>query len=292
MNRRNVLGNRVEESNTLWVILTGMLVTAVQFIIYHFVNGGWLGILLSALCILVGSAVVQAITREQEELLGYLLIPCVFSGVLGLLLPYAEIPFFPESTTMLFGCLFAWLVPVVFGMVYTWVMGNTEAVSFARFYKRAAIFFYMVYFGLVIYATFFQHNTASKEIQVQMIPFATFAAFVDGVMKETVSIGRVVEFVINRVVFFLPYGFFIGMVCRKLHGILRIILLLLLPVLMELIQLIFRWGTCDIDDIIFRFLGSLFGLLGFLVFDSLFQHFTARHFDGSEVDRDYYGRKI
>lgn len=292
MNRRNVLGNRIEESKTLWVIVIGLLVTAIQFAIYYFVSGGWLGILLSAVVVLIGSVLVHFITTEQEELMGFLLIPCAFSGVVGLLLPYVEIPFFSESNVVLLGCLVTWLVPVVYAMIYTWANGNTEMAGFAKLYTRATVFFYLVYFALVIYGAIFQQTAAEEGNATQWIPFATFAALINGVVKKTITAQRVVEFLLNRVVFFLPYGFFIGMVCRKLHGILRVILLLFLPAVLEAVQLFFGWGTCDVDDVIFRFIGSLLGLIGFLVFDAMFQHFTARHFDGSEINRDYYGRKI
>lgn len=292
MNRRNVLGNRIEESKTLWVIITGILVTAIQFAIYHFVSGGWLGVLLSAVVVLIGSVVVHFITSEQEELVGYLLIPCTFSGVMGLLLPYVEIPFFPEGNVVLIGCLLTWLVPVVYAVIYTWANGNTEIAGFAKFYIRAIVFFYLVYFALMIYGAFFRQIPAEDGSSTQWIPFATFAALVNGVMKDTVSVARVIEFLLNRVVFFLPYGFFIGLACRKLHGILRVILLLFLPAVLEMIQLLFQWGTCDVDDIIFRFVGGLLGFISFLLFDAAFQRFTARHFNGSEISRDYYGRKI
>jgi len=292
MNRRNVLGNRIEESKTLWVILTGILVTGLQFVIYHFVSGGWLGILLASVLVLAGSVVVHFITGEQEELMGYLLIPCVFSGAMGVLLPYAEIPFFPEKGTMLIGCLFTWLIPVVYAIIYTWINGNPAISGFARFYIRAYIFFYVVYFALILYGLFFHRTAVAEGNAAQWIPFATFAALVNGVIKGVTEFSEVTGFLLNRVVVFLPYGFFIGLVGRKLHGMVRMILLLLLPALIELVQLLFRFGTCDVDDIIFRFLGALLGFFCFLLFDAAFEHFTARHFDGSEIDRDYYGRKI
>jgi glycopeptide antibiotics resistance protein len=292
MNRRNVLGNRIEESKTLWVIIIGILVTAIQFAVYHFVNGGGLGLLLAAVAALVGSVVVHFITTEQEELMSFLLIPCTFSGVVGLMLPYAEIPFLPEGNVVLLGCLITWLVPVLYATIYTWANGNTEIAGFAKFYSRALVLFYLVYFALMVYGTFANRTAAEAGNDAQWIPFATFAALVNGVMKDTVSVARVLEFLLNRIVFFLPYGFFIGLVCRKLHGVLRVFLLVFLPVALEAVSLLFRWDTCDIDNVIFRFIGALLGFVSFLVFDLAFQHFTARHFNGSEISRDYYGRKI
>lgn len=292
MNRRNVLGNRIEESKTLWIIVGGMLVTALQFVIYSLIETEWLSLVLAALCALLGSAAIHFITKEQEEILSCLLIPCVFFGALGLLFLYTEGTPFPDSDTVLLGVLFTWLVPVAYAVTYTWIAGHGETASFAKFFRRAIVCFYLVYFGLVVYGSFFYGEAMTEAVPAQWIPFATFAALVNGVMQDVVPVGRVIEFLANRIVFFLPYGFFVGMVCRKLHGMLRIVLLFLLPAVLELLQLVLHRGTCDMDDIIFRLLGSLLGLLAFLAFDALFQHFTARHFDGSEISRDYYGRRI
>ena len=292
MNRRNVLGNRIEESKTLWVILAGILVTAVQFMIYRFVSEGWLGILLAGLCMLVGSVIIHFVTKEQEELLGFLLIPCVFSGAMGLLIPVSQIPFFPQSNTALYGCLFAWVIPIVYAVIYTWVMGSTEASAFAKLYIRAVVFFYLVYFGLMIYGIFFRGRVPELQGQAQMVPCATFTAYIDAIVRKTGTVSDVIRFLAERVVFFVPYGFFIGMVCRNLHGLLRFVLLIVLPALIELVQFTFGFVACDIDDFIFCFLGALIGMVSFFVFDSLFQYFVGRHFDGTEIDRDYYGRKI
>jgi len=96
----------------------------------------------------------------------------------------------------------------------------------------------------------------------------------------------------ERVLLFMPYGFFIAMVCRKLHSLLRLLLVLFLPLLVELLQLLFQLNSCNADDVIFSFLGALLGMLGFVIFNSVFQKTTGRNYDNTEVERDYYGRRI
>ena len=291
MNRRNVLGNKIEESKTTWVVLTGILVTALQFVIFHFVGNGWLSFLISAILLLVGSIGIHLITGELGELFPYLLIPCAFAGSMGVMIPTLNGSYLPESGTAYIGCLLAWLVPVLYACIYTWAEGSSVIADFAGFYIKANVLFYFVYFGLMIYGVFFMHRGMDSN-QIQLIPFATFAAYVDGVINETVPMVRLVEFLVNRVVFFIPYGFFIAMVCRKLHGVLRLTLLLIVPLLIEVLQFVLRLNSCDADDVIFAFLGGLIGMVSFLVMNKMFQSFTGRNFDASEVDKDYYGRKL
>lgn len=292
MNRRNVLGNRIEESKTLWVVLTGILVACLQFIIYHFVASEVAGVILAALCMLLGTAVVHFITKEQEEFLGFLLIPCAFSGIFGILAQHMDIVIFPSSTVALWSALFSYLIPMVYALVYTCVMGNTEASAFSKVYIKGNVIFYAVYFGLMIYAVVTKISMKGTAAGLQPIPFSTVADLVDGWLKHTVPGEAVAGFFVSRIVFFLPYGFFVGMVARKLHGAVRILMIVSLPFVGELLEYIMKQGTADADDVIFRILGTFLGVIVFYILDAVFQYFTGRHMDGSEIDRDYYGRKI
>lgn len=292
MNRRNVLGNQIEESKTTWVVLIGILVSALEFAIYHYISGGWLGSLLAALCLLIGGIAVHFVTGELEELFAYLLIPCVFFGSMGLLIPQVESPVLPQSSTALIGCLLAWLISVVYACIFTWVEGSSAVVQFAGFYKKAAIFFYLVYFGLLIYWFVIHSRIPAAEVKTQFIPFATFAAYIDGIITDTVPVERLLQFLTERVVLFMPYGFLVAMLGRKLHSLLRLALTLVLPLVVELVQFLLKWNSCDADDAVFSFLGGLIGMLAFVVFNGLFQKTTGKNFDGSEIERDYYGRRI
>lgn len=292
MNRRNVLGNQMEESKSMWIVLTGILVSVLQFVIYHVVSDGWLGLLLAGLCMLLGGVLVHFFSGELGELFSYLLIPCVFSGSMGLLIPQLSGNVFPASSTALIGCVLAWLIPVLYACLFTWAEGNTALAQFSGFYKKAAVFFYVIYFGLLIYWFVVYRRIPMEEVKIQMIPFATFAAYVDGIISDTVPMERLVQFVLERILLFLPYGFFIAMAGRKVHSLLRLLLVLLLPVLVELLQLLFHLNSCDADDVVFSFLGGLIGMLAFVIFNSLFQKTTGKNFDGSEIERDYYGRRI
>lgn len=292
MNRRNVLGTQIESSKTMWIVLISLGVSVLQFIIYHFTDGSGLGLVLTGLCILLGGVAVHLITGEQEELFSYLLIPCVCMGGVGVLIPQLKGEILPQSSTAFIGCVMAWLIPVVYACIFTWAEGSTALPQFSGFYKKAAVFFYLVYFGLLVFWFVEYSRVPEEEVTVQLIPFATFAAFIDGMISDTVSPERLLGFLAERVLLFLPYGFFVAMVGRKLHSLLRLGLVLVLPVLVELLQFLLKFSSCDADDAVFSFLGGLIGMLAFVIFNALFQKSTGKNFDGSEIERDYYGRRI
>ncbi len=292
MNRRNVLGNQIEESKTTWVVTVSLLVSILQLVLYVVMDGNWVALLLSGLGILLGGILVHFITGELGELFPFLLIPCIISGGAGLLIPQLKGEWLPQSTAVLVGCLLAWLVPVVYACLFTWAEGSTVLPQFSAFYKKAAIFFYLVYFGILIYWFMVYCRIPEQEVTLQMIPFASFAAYIDGIISETVPVQRLLQYLLERILLFLPYGFFIAMVGRKLHSMLRLGLVLVLPVIVELLQYLLKYHSCDADDVIFAFLGGMFGMLLFVIFNVVFQKTTGKNFDGSEVERDYYGRKI
>jgi len=292
MNRRNVLGNQIESSKTLWIIIISLLVTVIQFFIYYCLEGSWIGLLLAGLCILLGGIAVHALTGELEEIFSYLLFPCICSGGVGLLLPQLSGDILPDGSTVFIGCFLAWLIPVVYGCLFTWAEGGSALPQFSSFYKKAAIFFYVVYFGALVYWFVAYSRIPETEISARFIPFATFAAYVDGVISDAVPLNRLLQFVAERIAMFLPYGFFVAMVGRKIHRMLSRGLVLALPVIVELLQYILKFNSFDMDDIIFSFLGGLVGMLLFVIFNALFQKTTGKNFDGSEIEKDYYGRRI
>ena len=292
MNRKNVLGNQMESSKTLWIVLAGIVVGILQFVIYHFVGGGWLGFLLAGLCILLGGIAVHAITGELEELFSYLLFPCVCAGGIGLLVPMLEGEILPQAGTAFLGCFLSWLIPTLYACVFAWAEGNTSLPQFYSYYIKASLFFYLVYLGVFIYWFTSYSRIPSEDISAQFIPFATFAAYIDGIIAETVSVERLLQFLAERILLFLPYGFFVAMAGRKLYSLLRLGLVLVLPIIVELLQYLLKFNSFDADDAVFSFLGGLIGMVGFVIFNTVFQKTTGKNFDGSEIEKDYYGRKI
>lgn len=291
MSRRNVLGNQIEESKTMWVVLAGILVSVLQLIIYYFVGEGFLGMLLAGASVLAGGIFVHFIMGEQEELFSYLLIPCILSGIIGLVIPYLSGEFLPESKTVFTFGIIAWGLVVVYAIVYTLLNGISEMKTFTVFHKRATIFFYLIYFCVLCYIVFFQTENAA-EGKLQLLPLDTFATYVEQLIRGKDVWDNFLLFLQKQFLFLFPFGFLVGMLGRNLSVVLRFIIIFLFPALLEVVRFFVSNGTCDVDNVIFGFLGALLGMFGFLGFNELFCYFIGKNYDGSEIDRDYYGRKI
>lgn len=293
MSRRNVLGNQMEGSKTMWVVIVGILVTVLQFGIYYFIGEGFLGILLAGVSVLVGGILVHFMMEEQEELFSYLLIPCVFSFVVGLVLPYISGDFLPESKTVFYFCIISWFFVVLYAMIYTLLNGISEMEIFTRFHKKSTIFFYFVYFGVLCYMVFFSSkNGVETKASFKLLPLDTFATYIEQLIKGQDVVEQFLVFLQNQFLFFIPFGFLIGMLGRDFLALLRFAIIIVFPVGIEVVRFFVVKASCDIDNIIFGFLGALLGMFAFLGFNELFCYFVGKNFDGSDINRDYYGRKI
>ncbi len=292
MSRRNVLGNQIEGSKTMWMILAGILATILPFMIYYFVGEGFLGMLLAGGSVLAGGVFVHFIMEEQEELFSYVLIPCVFSGVVGIVLPYISGDFLPKRETVFYFCIIAWFLIVLYAMIYTLLNGVSEMETFTRFHKKSTIFFYIVYFSVLGYIVLFMFNDSEgTQETLKFLPLDTFVTYIEQLIKGQDIVKEFLLFLQNQFLFFIPFGFLVGMLGRNLFAMVRFIIIILFPIGLEAVRF-FISGGCDVDNVIFGFLGTLFGMFLFFVFNELFCYFVGKNFDGSDINRDYYGRKI
>lgn len=94
---------------------------------------------------------------------------------------------------------------------------------------------------------------------INLIPFRTMSPYLKNI-TETYAFKNIVA----NIVIFIPLGFFISQIKSK--NVFKTLIICLCVILtIECIQLFFKIGFFDVDDIILNFIGSLLG-----VFISLF----------------------
>lgn len=109
---------------------------------------------------------------------------------------------------------------------------------------------------------------SQKITQVNIIPFVnTIIPYLKGQPSTRIALGNLLE----NIFAFSPLGFFLPLLFKKCNRF-KVTFLLSLGVslLIEIVQLIFYLGTCDIDDSILNVLGSLLGYGVYCLFDSLY----------------------
>ncbi|WP_202395581.1 VanZ family protein [Virgibacillus halodenitrificans] len=92
------------------------------------------------------------------------------------------------------------------------------------------------------------------------VPFKTintyFTAFVDNSMNRNIPIKNLV----GNLFMFLPMGIYLPFLIKKIAGLGRFVLsMIVLLFFIEVIQLVTRRGSFDIDDFILNMIGALIG---------------------------------
>jgi len=155
---------------------------------------------------------------------------------------------------------------------------NVEEQTKTKLIKRTFVFYFILYifllFNLVMLDNFF--GRASMGViwnfdpryldsflmnRVNLIPFRTVLEYLN---SFSIPFHTKIINLLGNTLAFAPFGFFAHVIPNKKPSLLKFTLLMVsASLLIEVIQLIFLVGSCDIDDIILNVLGAVFSYLIF-----------------------------
>lgn len=131
------------------------------------------------------------------------------------------------------------------------------------FIRKLYLFGFLIYLPFLIIITFFfpERERAAKTYEYHFIPLeSTIAQIKDPAQYNTPTYWQVfTESLAGNFILFIPLGFFLRFFIS--HKKLTLLLYgMALSMLIELIQLIFHLGVCDIDDVILNSAGTFAGI--------------------------------
>lgn len=124
-----------------------------------------------------------------------------------------------------------------------------------------------LFFGTTsgVFLESYRLNTSGFDYSVNLIPFKT----VYGYLVHPPSITVAITNILGNILAFLPLGILVPLIFRKSDSISWIFIISVgSSVVIETVQLLFRIGSMDIDDVLLNSVGGLVGFLlyrGFLV---------------------------
>lgn len=100
------------------------------------------------------------------------------------------------------------------------------------------------------------------------IPFKTIGTYIKAILDESMNLDIPIKNLLGNLLLFFPMGVYLPFFIKKLNkkGIFVITMGVVL-ILVEMVQLITRSGSFDIDDLIFNMAGAL---IGFAIWKSKF----------------------
>ncbi|CEN81763.1 VanZ family protein [Paraclostridium sordellii] len=146
--------------------------------------------------------------------------------------------------------------------------------------KEGALLILVIYFLILIRLTIFKFSIIMISSPLNSYQY-TFLG-VDGIIniipfKETLNIlrdgihnNRIIKGIILNVIYFIPLGFLLPLLFKKINSFLKIILIsTITSSLIEIIQLFTIFSVSNIDDVIFNIIGSAIGLICFKLFEKI-----------------------
>ena len=132
--------------------------------------------------------------------------------------------------------------------------------------RKFAILLFLLYFGVLFYFLFFSEKLGrtfvEREYHYNLIPFLEIKRFI--VHYEVLGFKAVLLNIVGNVVAFMPFGFFLPIFSRRCRYFLNTVFYTLeLSLAVELIQLVTKVGSFDVDDLILNTFG---GAMGFFVY--------------------------
>ena len=121
---------------------------------------------------------------------------------------------------------------------------------------------FLLYLALLSYLMFFFfffcRTNPDRGYAYNLVPFKEISRFVT--YYDILGMEALIINLVGNVAAFMPFGFFMPVVSRRSRGPVRIILLGFgFSLMLETIQLVFRVGSFDVDDLILNTLGAGLG---------------------------------
>jgi len=119
-------------------------------------------------------------------------------------------------------------------------------------------------FYLLFFAEEYGRKAAQQEYRYNFVLLKEIKRF--WIYREQLGIRAVGVNLVGNVLAFVPFGFILPIIGKRLRSMWKVTVLgFLLSLSVELLQLIFKVGCCDVDDLLLNTLGALLGYILFAI---------------------------
>ncbi len=130
--------------------------------------------------------------------------------------------------------------------------------------KRSIIVLFIIYLAVLLYYLFFAEmmgrTSAPEYVRYNLIPFREISRFI----RYAGTLGAVAVFInlVCNVIAFVPFGLFVGFLHKPERNVWwGLVWSFDFSLAIELVQLVSRVGSFDVDDIILNTLGGALGII-------------------------------
>lgn len=126
---------------------------------------------------------------------------------------------------------------------------------------------FIIYLIVMVYFLFFSEQMGrvpSDTYHYNLKPFAEIQRYLNNIPR--IGYFNVILNLAGNVICFVPLGFVLPIITNRNWGVIRVTMMSFLASLfVEVLQLISKLGSCDVDDMILNTLGGILGYLLFII---------------------------
>lgn len=274
------------------IVFLSIISILVQFTAYYFIASPYIILGIGSIIIVICSHILleQSLTYESCTVYTILLL---FISILITLLTYlgADANLLPFTNT-LFGIIaINWLIPVIHCFIRNMFDYGSRIEKFNSYYRNVSIIFILFYIGVLLYISFtgasmpYLNRIITR--QQNFTPFWWVATLIEDYINAMIPLSDIFAYLLSRLLTFIPYGFYGVLVLRNKSKLVRLAFLLLLPFTIELFQYFILPARCDIDDIIYAFIGGSLGGLLFHITNTVYRFVSGKDFLSRDSDYIY-----
>jgi len=279
------------ETSSMIVLLT-IISIVVQFAAYYFLALPYLILGISSAAVIVCIHILLEQSLSYEPCTAYTILLLFISSIITVLsYPKAESNIFPYTNTMLGIIAVNWAVPMLYCFIRNMFDYGNRIERFNSFYRNISLVFIVFYIVFLLYGSFSTGSIAAlnriRSYHQNFTPFWWIATLIEDYLNDMIPLSDILAYLFGRIMIFIPYGFYIILVFRYRSKLIRFISLLLLPLLIELIQYFIIPARCDVDDLIYAFIGGILGGLLYYLTNAIYRAFSNKDFLSKDSEYKY-----
>lgn len=157
-----------------------------------------------------------------------------------------------------------WLTPFVYCFIRDFMDRGPRFADYLFFFNGMSILFLIVYIIGIAKQFFITPLLPPYETLEfgahNFIPFMATGNYIETALSNGGNINQMIIYIVEIIVFSIPFGFYAKVYARNYPVIIRIALYLGIPFVMEILQYITGIGRGDIDDYALTVIGTIIGI--------------------------------
>lgn len=268
------------------IVILSILTIIVEFTTYYFFSSIYSILGISAVLLIICSHILLEQSATYETIFIYTLSNIFISILITILTYYSanHSSFITYSPTFHGIILINWLIPTIHCFIRYMVGYSVRITHYPSYHLKNSMIFILCYLGLIIYSNFADgafpslYRAVMWSDNVNFTPFLTLSMEIEDYLYGIIPLSYVFIYLASRILISIPYGYYIALITKNNSRVLRFFLFILFPAGIEVLQFFFYPSRCDIDDIIYGFIGCMVGSLFFYLVSSIFRNISGKDF--------------